>query len=197
MDNQSMITDANDAMTFGEQVGRSARLRLRPVQEDELVLLERWWNCEALLPHQAGNVIPRPDGGRIEEFQRWYSNTDPAHVGFAVERLVDGELLGAAVLYGATYAAPAATFAIQLRPDVLGHGYGTEATRLIVDYGFRALPLHRIELRVYAFNDRAIRCYRSAGFVEEGTRRQVVFLDGQWHDELIMSVVRPDWDLAH
>lgn len=137
-----MVGDTNDAMAFGEQVVRSDRLRLRTVQEHELALLERWWNTESLLPHQTGNVVSRPDGGHLDEFRRWYANTDPAHVGFAVERLEDGEL------------------------------------------------------RVYAFNDRAIRCYRSAGFVEEGRRRQVVFLDGRWHDQLVMGIVRPDWQEA-
>ena len=54
------------------------------------------------------------------------------------------------------------------RPDAWGHGYGTEATQLMVDHAFGTLGLHRIALYVFEFNERAIRAYRRCGFVIEG-----------------------------
>lgn len=188
-----MVDSTDQALSYGEGVLRSQRLRLRPVQEADLTLLEQWWHIPGLLPLQAGHSAPRPDGAQLETFRAWFANAS-SDAGFAVERLEDQELLGAVTLYGATARLTSATFAIQLRPDVSGQGYGTEATRLMVDYGFSTLPLHRIELQVYAFNDRALRCYRSAGFTQEGVRRQVVFVDGQWHDQILMSVLRPEWE---
>jgi len=50
-----------------------------------------------------------------------------------------------------------------------------------------------VQLEVWAFNERALRCYRAAGFTEEGRRRQVTFHDGRWHDEVLMSVLQPEW----
>jgi RimJ/RimL family protein N-acetyltransferase len=76
--------------------------------------------------------------------------------------------------------------------DAWGRGYGTEATRLMLDHAFGALGLHRIALFVFEFNERAIRAYQRCGFVVEGRSRESIFRDGQWWDELAMSVLESD-----
>jgi RimJ/RimL family protein N-acetyltransferase len=73
-------------------------------------------------------------------------------------------------------------------------GYGTEVVRLLLRHGFHTLNLHRIFLRVYANNTRAIRSYEKAGFVHEGRLRQSEFKHGEYVDVLIMSVLRPEWE---
>ncbi len=55
------------------------------------------------------------------------------------------------------------------------------------------MGLNRIEIQVHAFNDRARAVYRKAGYVEEGVRREAVFHDGRFHDEVIMSALARDW----
>jgi RimJ/RimL family protein N-acetyltransferase len=77
--------------------------------------------------------------------------------------------------------------------DAWGRGYGTEATRLMLDHAFGALGLHRIALFVFEFNERAVRTYRRCGFVVEGRARESIFRDGRWWDELAMSVLESDW----
>ncbi len=77
--------------------------------------------------------------------------------------------------------------------DAWGHGYGTEATRLMLDHAFGSLGLHRVALFVFEFNERAIRAYRRCGFVIEGRSRESIFRDGRWWDELAMSVLESDW----
>lgn len=77
------------------------------------------------------------------------------------------------------------------------HGYGTEAMRLAVDYAFAHLPIHRLELGVYSFNDRAIAVYRKLGFVAEGVRRAALWWDGAYHDEIPMSILRPEWEASY
>ena len=73
--------------------------------------------------------------------------------------------------------------------DAWGRGYGTEATRLMLDHAFGTLGLHRIALSVFEFNERAIRAYRRCGFVVEGRPRESIWRDGRWWDELAMSVL--------
>jgi RimJ/RimL family protein N-acetyltransferase len=73
-------------------------------------------------------------------------------------------------------------------------GFGTEAMRLAIDYVFETLPIHRLELSVFAFNDRAVAVYRKLGFVQEGVMRDVLFWDGEYHDAVTMSILRPDWE---
>ena len=68
-------------------------------------------------------------------------------------------------------------------------GYGTEAMKLLVDYGFNILGLHNIDLNVYAFNERAIKAYEKVGFKEYGRRHESYFLDGKYHDEINMEII--------
>jgi RimJ/RimL family protein N-acetyltransferase len=72
-------------------------------------------------------------------------------------------------------------------------GYGAEVMRLLLRHGFTTLNLHRISLRVFEANPRAIRAYEKAGFIHEGRQRQAEFRDGQYLDVLLMSVLRPEW----
>lgn len=78
-------------------------------------------------------------------------------------------------------------------PTGRNRGLGSEALRLLLEYAFTATDLHRIELGVYAFNPRAQYVYERAGFVVEGRRRDGLFFDSTWVDEILMAVLRPDW----
>ena len=73
--------------------------------------------------------------------------------------------------------------------EYIGRGYGTDAMRVIVGYGFREMGLHRIQLSVAPFNPAGIRAYEKAGFVEEGRQRESVLHDGRWYDEVLMSIL--------
>lgn len=71
--------------------------------------------------------------------------------------------------------------------DALGCGYGTQAAKLILTYGFEELKLHKIMLRLLAGNDRAKRSYEKAGFVQEAYLKDEVFLDGRFRDVIFMA----------
>lgn len=73
-------------------------------------------------------------------------------------------------------------------------GYGTEVMRLLLQIGFETLNLNRIFLRVDEDNKGGIRAYEKAGFVHEGRLRKAAYRDGQYHDVLIMSVIRVEWN---
>ena len=87
----------------------------------------------------------------------------------------------------------AALLAVLIGADHVDRGYGTDAVRLLTDFGFMELGLHRIELRVFAYNERARAVYRKLGYTEEGTRRAVAFHHGEFLDEVIMSVLAEEW----
>jgi len=72
-------------------------------------------------------------------------------------------------------------------------GYGTEAIRLLLQHAFETLSLHRIDLRVLAYNTRAIRAYEKCGFVREGVERESAFVNGVWHDDLMMAVLEDEY----
>ena len=61
---------------------------------------------------------------------------------------------------------------------------------------FTHLPIHRISLDVFDFNPRAAHVYERVGFVREGVLRDALHWDGEYHDSIVMSILRPDWDIA-
>jgi [ribosomal protein S5]-alanine N-acetyltransferase len=74
-----------------------------------------------------------------------------------------------------------------------GKGVGLEATRLMAEYGFERLNLHRIDLGVFAEHEAAVRCYEKAGFKVEGRMREDLFQDGQYKDRLWMGLLRSEY----
>ena len=73
-------------------------------------------------------------------------------------------------------------------------GYGTEATALMVEYGFRTLNLNRIWLHVYEYNARGQRAYEKVGFRVEGTLRKHCYREGTYWDVIVMGILREEWD---
>lgn len=70
-----------------------------------------------------------------------------------------------------------------------GRGLGTAAARLMIRYAFEELKLHRLFLRVYAENARAIGSYEKAGFVREAYLHDDVYVDGSYRDIVLMAVI--------
>lgn len=123
----------------------------------------------------------------------WLESLDSRHdrADWAVVRREDGHHLGEAVLNDFSPEDESVGFRIALGLDHAGRGYGTEATRAVVEHAL-ALGLHRVELEVYGFNPRAQRAYEKAGFVVEGRRRDALLWNGERVDAIMMSIVATD-----
>lgn len=77
--------------------------------------------------------------------------------------------------------------------DMRNKGLGTEALSLLVKYGFEYLNLNNIMLRVYSFNERAIKCYKKTGFKEFGRRHNTMIINNVSYDEIYMEMLREDY----
>lgn len=75
-----------------------------------------------------------------------------------------------------------------------GNGYGAEAINWALDWGFRWGGYHRIGLSVFSYNTRAIRLYRSLGFVEEGRIRESLYHDRKRYDEIFFGMLVSEWE---
>ena len=78
--------------------------------------------------------------------------------------------------------------------EQMGKGLGTDAFNAVLDFGFGNLPLERIYLLVRHENKRAIRSYEKAGMVVEGVLRNAFRFQGKMVDELLMSMLREEWE---
>jgi RimJ/RimL family protein N-acetyltransferase len=185
--------DSAAAESYAQDVLVGERTRLRGVTNADIGSLVRWRQDPTSEIFQTASLSPMAEADAHQIFR---SSTGSDRRGFAVESLPKdaqpAHLIGFVSLSGISAQHRAATFAIALDPTAGGHGYGTDATRLMVRYGFRELGLHRVSLEAWAFNERALRTYSKAGFVEEGRHRDAVFHDGRWHDEVLMSALATD-----
>ena len=73
-------------------------------------------------------------------------------------------------------------------------GYGKEAIKLLLEYGFNTLNLNNIMLSVYSFNKNAIRTYEKIGFKKIGFRRNAIYRDGRFYNDIYMDILRSDYN---
>ena len=78
--------------------------------------------------------------------------------------------------------------------DCWGKGYATEAIRLVVDYAFSKLNLHKLTAGCYDLNQGSIKAFQKAGFVVEGVRKQHYFCDAAYIDAVLLGMLRPEGD---
>lgn len=145
---------------------------LGPYVREHLALYHRWFNDFEVIRYYLDT--PRPQ--TLEERAAWYERVsagDPHNIDFLIYELATMRPIGRVGLEDINYQHRRATFGLLIgEKDCWGKGYGTEATRLTIDYGFNALGLHNIMLSVSSANTAAIRAYTRAGFRVIGVRRE-------------------------
>ena len=189
----TVFTDVPGAFGYGDSILVGERVRLRGVRDDDLPALARWEMDPGRMVTLSTRVAPESEAAAKERIAKWSAN-EKDDLGFAIETLEDPPVLvGNIGLWGARAKDRCATLGIALGRAHIGRGYGTDAMRVIVGYGFREMGLHRIQLGVAPFNPAGIRAYEKAGFVEEGRFRESVLHDGRWYDEVLMSILDHEW----
>jgi len=167
------------------------RATLRPVVEADRAARQAYgWHADI----ERGFGELRADGPMSDdEAEEWYAESvrmrdDPTCVAWVVD--VDGALVGETFLHTLRPKDAKARYAVGLfSPEHLGRGWGAEITALVLDHAVDDLGLHRVDLRVLAFNERAIACYRRCGFVVEGRERDSCRIGDTRYDDVIMSVL--------
>ncbi|AXR79168.1 GNAT family N-acetyltransferase [Natrarchaeobaculum sulfurireducens] len=164
------------------------RVDLRPIEEDDLEYLRGLIN-DPRIWRPIGRS--RPVNGRQERafFEDAVCSDDGVHL------LVVGpeRPIGTISLDEVDLASGRAEIGYWIDPDYHGQGYGTEAAALLVSYGFDHLRLHRIEARVFGFNDASQRLLESVGFTREGVHRDSAFIDGEYRDTYWYGLLEEEW----
>lgn len=135
---------------------------------------------------------PSTGGPRTEEQANRWLQGRPGSIKWGIER--GCHIIGIARLDDVNETDRNARFAIGIwLPENWGKGFGTDAARLVLKYGFEMLGLHRIDLIVLVMNKRAIRSYEKAGFKQEGVLRERASIDGRWEDDILMSMLEQEY----
>lgn len=196
-----MLADHPTASRLGVELRRWHVLADHPFLEGPTVRLEQ---LTIAVVDEYERFLAEPTGrrstGTHEIFERaaiedWLASRpgQPDRADWAIVRREDGAFLGEAVINDVDLANGCASFRIALAsPELYGRGYGTEATRLIIDFALRDAGLHRLTLEVYEFNERARHVYERCGFVVEGRLREALLWEGQRYDTVVMGVLERD-----
>ena len=170
------------------------RVTLRAMTEADMPRMTEFKNdVEVELLGGGDPPRPRPLSLVQEFFAERAKDKDSQN--FAIE--VDGLFIGDCGLFNADPRSATAEVGIGIGDRAYwGRGYGREALTLLVDYGFRMQNFRKLWLNVHGSNERAIRCYRAVGFVEEGTLREQAWSGGRYEDIVLMGLFRSDFQAS-
>jgi len=125
-------------------------------------------------------------------WEHWYEHHLKEECAFIIE--FNEQCIGVARFNHISETDKSATFSIGIfDPALHSKGIGTEVTKLMLQFGFEELKLHRIDLKVLDYNRRGIRCYEKCGFKVEGILRESAFIDGQYFSDIIMSILENEY----
>jgi RimJ/RimL family protein N-acetyltransferase len=169
----------------------SDRVRLRPVEQDDLAALAEWRNDPANY-RWFFSTFPIALAGQ----QDWYRDLlrDSRRALFIVESLPDHTRIGTIGFDRIDWKNQRAELGNMLigEPSSRRQGLATEAVQVLVTFGFRQMNLNRIALEVFDDNVAAIGVYERCGFRCEGILRQAYFRDGRAKDVRLMAVLRSE-----
>lgn len=160
---------------------------LGPWRREQIDLWTRWMN-NLEMTRTLGNAGVFTREAEEQFYQSMQNDASAAH--FAIYERASGRPVGNTGLREINYKHGTATFGIMIGdPSCWNRGYGTEATRLVLDYAFHLLGLHNVLLTVFATNPRGVRAYEKAGFRQIGRRHEAYRLGQQRYDVIYMEAL--------
>lgn len=170
------------------------RVALGPIRRDLLPLYQRWLNDFGMLR----TLLIPPLPMTMENETAWYERAatgDASSVHFTIYETESWRPIGNTQWSEIDYRHRTAGRMGIFIGDAAdrGKGYGTEATRLMLDYAFTALGLHSAMLTTYSFNPAGQRAYGKAGFRVFGCRRECHWMGGRFWDEVYMECLATEF----
>lgn len=169
------------------------RLYLRPVERNDIPLLQKWINDPEVRKYLS-NSFPLSLTDEEKYFER-ISNISKNEVTLAVVRKKDDVLLGSIGLHRIDYVnGIATTGSMYGRKSEWNKGYATEAKMILLEYAFLTLNLRKICSTAICGNIGSIKHNMNCGYKKEGIRKSHYFREGKYHDAVMLAVFKKDWE---
>ena len=178
---------------FKKLVGDRIYLSPKGVSDDEVQKFTKWMNDFDVTDYT----------GRSEQIvtligeRQWLENCakDLESRNFNIIELETNKLIGTVGLDGFNWVSRSAVLGIFIGDEEYrSNGYGTEAIKMLLEYGFKYLNLHSIRLDLLEVNERAHKCYLKCGFKDAGRAREQIFLNGKYYDKLHMDILETEFE---
>ena len=168
------------------------KINLTSICPNNLEQLRNWRNKPELRKYFREYREISPDMQK-----RWYQEkvlNDTKQVNFEIHENTSNQLIGHCGLYYINWVHRHAEFGIYIGDsDYRSGGYGSDALRQLIRYGFEDLNLNRIWCEVYD-NNAALEVYKHIGFVYEGKMRENYYNEGRYWDSHILAMLRSDYE---
>lgn len=167
------------------------KVKLRALIEEDIERLRNWRNMPELFRY---HFSPLPLSQMEQE--RWFDSYSSGgrQTVFIVEK-EKGLPIGYTLIKDLDHKNQSAEIGLYLSPEFQDQGYGKDAFHTLMKFCFHQLNLHRLMLEVFAFNERAVQMYEKLGFKVEGTLRDAYFCDNAFHDIIMMSILRDEFQV--
>ena len=168
------------------------RIFLSLVLREDVPLYARWFSDLEMTAYTGAlgtSFLP-------EHEQEWFDNLVKQHTDrtFSIVVRESQRMIGNVGLMSVNHQHGTAELGIAIGDkSAWGRGYGSEAVRLMADYGFTFLGLHTIYLWHASFNERGHRAYLKAGFKVAGRLRGVILFDSRRYDRIFMDITREEF----
>ena len=168
------------------------RVHLRPLEREDASLLVPWLHDPQVTQTLGQVFIPADIQAEADLIERLYQEGHDLLLGIVLQDT--DRLIGVTEIHHLDLHNRQASFGIMIGDmQEWGNGYGAEVTALLCDYVFSGLEMNRVWLHVDERNSRAIRAYEKVGFQYEGLLRQDRYVDGGYHNTVVMAVLREEW----
>lgn len=178
---------------FKKLVGDRLYLSPKGASEEEIEKFTEWLNDFKVTDFtgRSANVLT------LECEKEYLENVakDTANnKGFNIVDLKTDKLIGTAGLEHINWTNRSATLGIFIGDEEFrDKGYGPETINLLLEFGFKYLNLHSINLTLLSINERAHKCYQKCGFKDTGKNREEIFLNGKYYDRYSMDILESEF----
>lgn len=171
------------------------RIMLREYRKEDLPYMRKWVNDIEITKYLSNAFLYPHTLNNTEEYLNTMLEGSTNAKGFIIANKETEGYIGQIDLIKIDWVNRVATLGIVIgTKDYLNKGYGTEAINLLLDFVFNRLNLHKLDLEVRAYNERAIKCYKKCGFKEEGRIRENHFIDGKYTDTIFMGILKREYE---
>lgn len=170
------------------------KLRLTSIDEEDILEFQKWYNDVSFMRnYDIVSAIPK-NLEAVKELVYDIRKSNTAYI-FAVKNFHEKDLIGVTGFENISWNNGTALIYIGIGGEKhRGKGYGTEAFKLTIDFGFEELNFHKIQLNVLEYNEPAIKLYERLGFKREGVYREFIHRDGKRYDMYLYGLLRSEWE---
>ena len=167
------------------------RIYLSPRNSEDAEIFTEWLNDFETTDYLGRSGIITT----LDAEKKYLEENNSPEASFVIVTIDDDKMIGTISLECINHTNRCATLGVFIgNKNYRGEGYGTEAIKLILEYGFKYLNLKNVKLNLMEFNERALKCYKKCGFKEYGRRRKCKFVNGKYYDSIEMDILAEEFN---